>query len=338
MNGLAAVVTTIQAPTAAMISWAETLHRHGAPLIVVGDEKSPPEYSLEHAQFLSVSEQSSLPFDLTHLLPLNHYARKNLGYLVAMSLRPTCIYETDDDNQPMMRWGPRTMRVSGRLIETSGWTNVYRFFTREAIWPRGLPLSAIDTPPSDASDKLTLQECPVQQGLANHSPDVDAIWRLLFDREIFFEDELSVVLAPGAWCPFNSQSTWWWPTAWPLMYLPSTCSFRLTDIWRSFVAQRILWEMGWGVAYHAAEVHQDRNEHDLVKDLRGEFTGYSKNASIAAILGDVNLASDRASIGRNMTLCYRALVHAGCLDETELDFLSRWLSDVDSIRSEAPPV
>ena len=251
-----------------------------------------------------------------------------------MSLASTCIYETDDDNSPMAGWAPRTERVPARLVETRGWSNVYKFFTDEAIWPRGLPLSAVDTPTGDVADKLAVRECPIQQGLANHSPDVDAIWRLLFDREIIFRDEESVVLQPGAWSPFNSQSTWWWPMAWPLMYLPSTCSFRLTDIWRSFVAQRVLWAMGWSIAFHGAEVHQDRNQHDLLLDLRGEFAGYSKNDSVAAILGALELDSDRVAIGRNMRVCYRALVQAGCFDEAELDLLSCWLSDVDSISSQ----
>jgi len=32
-----------------------------------------------------------------------------------------------------------------------------------------------------------------------------------------------------------------------LMYLPIKASFRMTDIYRSFVAQRCLWELGEGV-------------------------------------------------------------------------------------------
>ena len=38
-----------------------------------------------------------------------------------------------------------------------------------------------------------------------------------------------------------------------LMYLPSTCTFRMTDIWRSLIAQRCLWELGQGVVFHAAD-------------------------------------------------------------------------------------
>ena len=56
--------------------------------------------------------------------------------------------------------------------------------------------------------------------------------------------------AADTWCPFNSQNTAWWRDAVPLLYLPAYCSFRMTDIWRSFVAQRIAWENGWRLLFH----------------------------------------------------------------------------------------
>ena len=134
-------------------------------------------------------------------------------------------------------------------------------------------------------DGLSVQvvECPVQQGLVNGSPDVDAVWRLMFDREFNFDQGPSVWLAPGAWCPFNSQSTWWFPKAFPLLYLPSFVSFRVTDIWRSFIAQRCLWEVGYGVAFHAPESIQQRNMHNLLRDFEDEVPGYLNNNRIIAI-------------------------------------------------------
>ena len=112
------------------------------------------------------------------------------------------------------------------------------------------------------------KRAPIQQGLVNGSADVDAIWRLVMDREFFFEPRASVFLEPGNWCPFNTQTTWWWPVAYPLLYIPSYCSFRMCDIWKSFVAQRCLWELDMGIVFHAPEVYQDRNVHDLMRDFR----------------------------------------------------------------------
>ena len=139
------------------------------------------------------------------------------------------------------------------------------------------------------SDNAVLLHAPIQQGLANNSPDVDAVWRLVLDEEFTFSEGPSVLLRPGAWCPFNSQTTWWWPEAYPLLYLPSYCSFRMTDIWRSFVAQRCLWETGNGVVFHGPEVFQERNLHSLSSDFEAEIPGYLGNASIAHTLEQLHL-------------------------------------------------
>src|SRR4029077_7020197 len=127
-------------------------------------------------------------------------------------------------------------------------------------------------------------EALVQQSVVNGSPDVDAIWRLVLDHEVIFERRSSVLLGPGVWCPFNSQSTWWFPTAFPLLYLPSHVSFRMTDIWRSFVAQRCLWELNLGIVFHGHEMFQDRNPHSLLRDFEQEVPGYLGNQRLCEVL------------------------------------------------------
>ena len=98
---------------------------------------------------------------------------------------------------------------------------------------------------------------------------------------------------PDVWCPFNSQTTWWFPAACPLMYLPSFCTFRMTGIWRSFVAQRCLWAMGSALTFHQAEVIQQRNVHNLLKDFEDEVPGYLRNESICEIRENVKLKPGR---------------------------------------------
>ena len=174
-------------------------------------------------------------------------------------------------------------------------------------------------------------EAPIQQGLADNSPDVDAVWRLVMDRPLTFDEGPSVLLPPGTWCPFNSQSTWWWPSAFPLMYLPSHCSFRMTDIWRSFVAQRCLWELGHGLVFHAAEVVQERNPHDLAKDFELEVPGYLHNASITGALGNLELRPGAGAVADNLIRCYESLVTGGHLPTEELDGVRAWLDDLETV-------
>src|SRR5262249_22014991 len=158
----------------------------------------------------------------------------------------------------------------------------------------------------------------IQQGLADGNPDVDAIWRLTVFDDVRFKDAPSLGLRPGAWCPFNSQNTWWWSEAFPLMYLPSHCTFRMTDIWRSLIAQRCVCELGGSVVFHAADVDQDRNEHNLLRDFEDEVPGYLKNAKIAAILAGLSLKSGRDSASQNLLACYEAFVAQGIFAPAEM--------------------
>lgn len=329
---LLAVITTIQPPTAAVETLLARLRPLGAPLIVAGDRKGPTSFEAEGAVFLDLDAQLASTFELARLGPIGHYTRKNIAYLEAIRRGATCLYETDDDNAPLANWALRSESVEALQALDSGWVNVYRSFSKQKIWPRGLPLDAVvascasDIPLASVAKTV---RAPIQQGLANGSPDVDAVWRLVLDAPFDFDDGPSVVLAPGSWCPFNSQSTWWWPEAFPLLYLPSFCSFRMTDIWRSFIAQRCLWELELGVVFHAAEVVQDRNEHDLMRDFNDEIPGYQRNRELVRVLEDTALLPGIGAVADNLTRCYEALVQHGFFAREELDLLAAWRAGLE---------
>jgi len=333
------VITTIQAPTACVRALVARLGTEGIPLLVMGDKKGPFSYDLEGAELVTLAQQEQLPFTLAPLLPKGHYVRKNLGYLLAIQRGARRIYETDDDNAPNALWGVRDAAVEAKSIASPGWFNVYRLYTQEHIWPRGLPLNLARR--EAAFDTAALPDirlaAPIQQCLANLAPDVDAVWRLLLDREFQFQPGPSAVLARNTWCPFNSQATWWFSPAFELMYLPSHCSFRMTDIWRSFVAQRCLWEFAEGLAFHAADVVQERNVHNLMRDFADEVPGYLQNARIAEILQGLSLKPGEAAVGDNLLACYQALVSAGIFAPAELPMVEAWLADLRAIRQRSQP-
>jgi hypothetical protein len=314
-------------------------------LIIVGDKIGPAAYPIENAnnfasdgklQFLSFQQQVESGYTIAKELPSGHYARKNIGYLTAIEDGTECIYETDDDNGPNQHWHARTRRVKASRVDEKGWMNVYSLFSKEKIWPRGYPLENLSPAQQSAAAELEIQpptfvDAPIQQGLADLSPDVDAVWRLTMDREIIFDRGDSIQLAPGTWCPFNSQSTWFWPVAFPLLYLPSYCSFRMTDIWRSFIAQRCIWELDAGIVFHAAEVDQQRNEHNLLHDFKGEIDGYLRNDELVKILEATNLQSGADSVANNLFTCYEKLVAANFFPAKELDLVQAWLQDLATI-------
>lgn len=223
------------------------------------------------------------------------------------------------------------------------WVNVYRYFVKGGdvvgrerpeppIWPRGLALDWIHKGvPGFADAPMREVTCPIQQGLANENPDVDAVYRLCRALPMSFEDSESVGLGQGAWCPFNSQNTTWFPAAFPMLYLPALCSFRMTDIWRSFVAQRVCWANGWPVLFHRATVRQERNDHNLMRDFEDEISGYLQNAKIVEVLAGLELAAGEQHVAANVRRCYHALVAKGLLPQDEMTLLDAWLHDLAAV-------
>jgi hypothetical protein len=78
------VVTTIREPTACLRVTKAALDAAGGKLVVVGDRKGPASFEMAGVDFHSLEAQRRLPYALAGQLPVGHYARKNLGYLVAI--------------------------------------------------------------------------------------------------------------------------------------------------------------------------------------------------------------------------------------------------------------
>ncbi len=329
------IVTSIFKPNAQLRELARGGVRNGWEFIIIGDSKSPSDFFLEGASFFDVSEQKKFDFKLAELCPLGHYTRKNLGYLLACQNKSSVIIETDDDNMPMETfWIPRNKFLNSSLVRGKGWFNVYSLYSDNRIWPRGLPLeNVLDIGSVQIHDETDQHVSPIQQGLANGNPDVDAVYRMTHPLPLDFNTRsLPIRLDPGLWSPFNSQNTTWFKEAFPLLYLPSFCSFRMTDIWRSFVAQRIAWECGWGLIFHNATVHQDRNDHNLLKDFEQEVPGYLLNNKIKRLLEDTALRSGTENIAHNLMKCYTALVNENIISSREeLKLLEAWLFDIEKL-------
>lgn len=310
--------------------FAKECREHNTPFIVIGDTKSPASFELDGCDFWSVERQQQLPFNFAKSCPTRHYARKNIGYLIAIQNGSTELVETDDDNIPRAEfWNPKTRNVKSREFVNMDWVNVYHYFTEKFIWPRGYPLEDLQKKQAELSSLPEKEiDCPIQQGLADENPDVDAVYRLTYPLPLNFELKAKLALGKNAWSPFNSQNTYWYKDAFPLMYLPSYCSFRMTDIWRSYVAQRIAWECGWSVLYHEPTVWQERNEHNLMKDFEDEIPGYSNNKKIGAELAALKLKPGKESIFENLLTCYQKLIDIQVVGAEEMPLLKAWISDL----------
>lgn len=326
------IVTSISHPTKAMKELANGAGANNLRFICIGDAKSPHRYILDNCEFFSLDDQQKITFETSALLPVGHYSRKNIGYLIAIRDGAQEILETDDDNSPLSDfWTRHSPLVKGRVKSNSEWVNAYSFFTDQKIWPRGFPLEKIGIPERGSIDCTGEHFSPIQQGLANGDADVDAVYRLTNNSLITFSDDEPLILGKGVWCPFNSQNTWWTSVAFELMYLPSYCSFRMTDIWRSFVAQACLWPNDWRLSFHAPSVFQERNQHDLLRDFQDEVPGYLNNQKIVDVFNSLNLRKGQYALHENMFLCYEKLIEMGLVEAKELEILSAWHRDLVNV-------
>lgn len=311
--------------------FAKACAEHNVPFIVIGDTKSPQRFEIPGCDFYSVEVQKKLNFQLAKSLPVKHYARKNLGYLIAISKGAKVIIETDDDNLPFSSfWEEREKNLTAHLVKNEEWVNVYKYFSDVLIWPRGFALEFLQKSLPALPEMVEIC-CPIQQGLADKNPDVDAIYRLILPLPISFNKANSVALGENAYCPFNSQNTTWFDEAFPLLYLPTYCSFRMTDIWRSFVAQRIGWTCGWPILFHQSTVWQERNEHNLMHDFKDEISGYSNNAQIMEALNALDLKGGKENISQNLKICYQKLIEMDLVAVQEIDLLNDWIADMETI-------
>jgi len=322
------VITSIFNPTESVLAFSSLPDYEK---IVVGDRKTPTDWHCKGVDFISIEDQETMPFGLSKALPENHYCRKMLGYLQAISCGADIIIDTDDDNMPKDNWGFPGFEGSFQAVAgDKGFVNIYQLFTDQQIWPRGLPLDLI-TKSFELNSSLSVSQCcvGVWQGLADGDPDVDAIYRLTNDTPCNFKEREPVVLQKGTICPFNTQNTAVRKELFPLMYLPTYVTFRFTDILRGLVAQPIMWLHGYHLGFLNATVVQKRNPHDYMKDFISEIPMYQHCRHVIDIVSTA--ISSTESIETNLFCSYKALLGENIICEQEMHNLEIWLKDLGQL-------
>ena len=169
----------------------------------------------------------------------------------------------------------------------------------------------------------------VWQSLTDGDPDVDAIYRLAVGAPCRFRERAPVVLKSGTLCPFNSQATAFRKSCFPLLFLPGSVSSRVTDILRGLVAQPILWAAGLHLGFTSPTMVQERNHHDLVRDLEDELPLYRHAEDMAAAVMDA--VRTGPSMEDNLRAAYQALAGAGLVDADEPRRVEAWLEDLAAV-------
>jgi hypothetical protein len=326
----AIVITSIFYPTEAVISFSKM---NDYRLIVVGDKKTPADWHCNNVDYVSVYQQESLGFELSKVLPYNHYCRKMLGYLKAIQNGVCYIVDTDDDNIPKENWGfPEFEQDLDCITEGMGFVNIYQLYTKQKIWPRGFPLRLISTQ-FDVEKSMSRKNCRigVWQGLADEDPDVDAIYRLTDNTPCYFDEREPVTLGKGTVSPFNTQNTIVRKELFTLMYLPTYVTFRFTDILRGLIAQPIMWLYDYQLGFINATVVQKRNPHEYMKDFLSEIPMYELTEKIIDLVTSCISIND--NIETNLYNAYVTLLKENIVCNNEMITLNAWLNDLALARS-----
>ena len=330
-ENISVVITSINKPNNVIEKYYSMCQKIGAHFLIIGDKKTP-NYSNKFP-LISIENQKKLDFQILKKLPFNSYARKNIGYLLAMKRGSQIIIETDDDNYPKKNFFS-SISLKKKLNELSGpeWINILKVFAKEKklMWPRGYPLSLINEN-NKIIKKTTSAISPVQQRMCDGNPDVDAIFRLTNNNINYKFKKKNYIIGLRSLCPFNSQNTVWHKLVFPMMYLPSYCSMRATDIWRGFVAIRLLNNYKWKLSFLEPTVIQIRNAHNLMYDFSEEQEVYKNTIKFNKILKNINLSKDYKYLLKNLFKCYKALVKEGIINKNELVLLRYWIKDINSI-------
>jgi len=268
------VTTTINPPTKAvklfqaMKDW---------DLVVIGDLKTPKDYHLERGVYMDPTSQEQYDKELSDAIGWNCIQRRNFGLLVAHDMNADIVAVVDDDNIPLPGWGENLFvgqEVEANYYETDlpafdpvGATN------HPTLWHRGYPLQLLSKRNYDKKMRKRLH-VDIQADFWNGDPDIDAICRMEHAPECSF-DPAAFPIASNALSPFNSQNTFLAADVLKDYFLYPHIG-RMDDIWAAYYVQA----KGHRVVYGKASVYQDRNVHDLIRDMKQEYLGYESNMRI----------------------------------------------------------
>lgn len=279
----AIVTTTINPPTEALKKFAEIATKDDWSLIIVGDLKTDHEAYAEFCQkyecatYLTPADQTAISEELSDLIGWNCIQRRNFGIIKAYQDGAEIIATVDDDNIPYAGWGQNckvNREIDLKLYKVTApvFDPVSTCFPH--IWHRGFPIQLLDDRNLKGGGMIK-RKVLVQADMWDGSPDVDAICRITLNPMIKFPPTL-IPFGGDKPAPFNSQNTFLSREIIPEYFLFPHVG-RMDDIWAAYWVQS---KFPDSVAFCKASVYQDRNPHDLTKDLEAELLGYRHNHEI----------------------------------------------------------
>lgn len=348
---LALVTTTIHVPEVLRYlramsppAWANVR------FFIAGDLKSPHDEILKlcdqigNAVYISPVEQQR--WKCSEAIGWNSIQRRNIATLEALRWGATHIYSWDTDNIPMSRdhfsliakgfdafHGPMVspspvFEQNLTPIGRQGWIDTGQFLC-PAVRQRGIP--DVDTPWSVGA--IAGATIGVVAGACLGDPDISAVDRIATHPTVYGVTALAqagVVIDLLATTVFNSQNIAFVRELAPAMFMLPHVG-RYDDIFASLICRRVMREHNYHLRFGKPFTWQQRNDHNLLTDLKAEIFGMQNIQAIANSLDATKLKADDSVLQMVDKLVSRDLFPT---DTTKAYCL--WLEDVEQAMSELP--
>ncbi|XP_057807756.1 probable glycosyltransferase STELLO1 [Salvia miltiorrhiza] len=325
----------------------------GWQVLAVGNSKTPKDWSLKGAIFLSLDQQADLGFRVVDYLPYDSYVRKSVGYLFAIQHGAKRIFDADDRGEVIggdlgkhfdLDLGSAVVKQQRILQYSDGNSNrtvvnPYVHFGQRSVWPRGLPLENVgQVGHEEFYSEVSGGKQYIQQGISNGLPNVDSIFYATrkggpeaFDIR-FDEHAPKVATSAGIMVPLNSFNTLFhYDAFWGLM-LPVSVSTMASDVLRGYWGQRVLWEIGGYVVVYPPTVHrQDRTESFPFVEEKDLHVNVGR---LIKFLVDWR-CEKKTLFGKLVNLSY-SMEKEGFWNENDVKLTLSWLEDLIAIGYQPP--
>lgn len=334
---IALITTTINVPKVLALYrklWPEVA------FFVAADEKTPlAAYEfcadIPNCEIYSPDRQSELGYVCSELLGWSCVERRNIALLEAVKWGAEVIVTIDDDNSPFDRGFIKfeegldgSLAFGLKVSSPTGWFDPGALLvpqTKHRGFPTGVRSEPVFEPVLDA-------KIGIMQGLCLGDPDIDAVTRIATAPIIHSVSELGragVVVDPNCKTVFNTQNTAFIRELAPAMFQPPGLG-RYSDIYASLICQRVMRDRGLHVHFGQPFIWQQRNQHNLIGDLRLEVDGMENVIRFAGCIDNISFEAG-ASIIDHVAQCIHELSENGFYGDLTAQCAMNFLADLEKV-------
>jgi len=145
-----------------------------------------------------------------------------------------------------------------------------------------------------------------------------------------------VSLRAGTMMPYNAQATLHsYEALWGLL-LPISVHGRVTDIWRAYFTQRLLWDVGSRIAFSTPWVTQYRNAHNYLADFNSELPLYQQSGALIDAL--LHWRPKAPTLPGRLEELYVLMYEMNLLGLEDVRLAQAWLADLVRIGYRFPAI